>query len=83
MHESRTFKFWGLGVRQTKYRIIIDQNLYVFIYIPNRHKIETVLEKKWWTELREKDKIKKTDRSDDVDIHSDMTWCCIWCVSDE
>ena len=29
MHESGTFKFFGWGVRQTKDRITIDQNLYV------------------------------------------------------
>ena len=33
MHESGTPKFWGLGVRQTKDGITIDQNLYVSIEI--------------------------------------------------
>ena len=28
-HENGTFKFWGLGVRQTKDGITINQNLYV------------------------------------------------------
>ena len=32
--ESGTFKCWGLGVRQTKYGIIIDQNLYVSCIYP-------------------------------------------------
>ena len=27
-HENRTFIFWGLGVKQTKDEITIDQNLY-------------------------------------------------------
>ena len=34
MHESGTFKFWGLGVRQTKDRITIGQNLYVSSIYP-------------------------------------------------
>ena len=29
IHESGTFKFWGLGVKQTKDGITIHQNLYV------------------------------------------------------
>ena len=28
IHENGTFKFWGLGVKQTKEGITIDQNLY-------------------------------------------------------
>ena len=45
MHESGTFKFWGLSVRQTNGGITINQYLY-FFYIPKRHKGRKIFEKK-------------------------------------
>ena len=76
------FKFWGLGVRQTKGSITIDQNL-CFIYIPNRYKErkEGLWDKNY--DLSQEKTELKTVRSNDVGIHLDMTGCSIWYVSDE
>ena len=43
-HENGTFKFWRLGVRQTK-DYYTPKSIFV-IYIPKRHKERKVFEKK-------------------------------------
>ena len=83
MHESRTYKFLGLGVRQTKVGITIDQNLHVSSISPTDIRKGKSLRKDDELSQEEKTELKKTDWSNDVGIHSDTIWCCIWCVSEE
>ena len=80
IHQSGKFQFLRLSVRQIKDGITIDQNLYISSISPIDIKKGRFMRKKCWTEPKEEDRIKKTDWSYDVGIHSDTTWCSIWCI---
>ena len=75
-YESGTFRFWELGIKQTQDGITIEQNLYVSSIID----IKKGRSLRKNHELSQEKTIKKTDRSNDVDIYLDTTWCSIWCV---
>lgn len=65
-HESGTFKFLGLNVKQTKNRIIIDQNLYASAISP--------IDIKKGRSLRKNDELSRDEKTELKRLTGQMMW---------